>query len=261
MDKRVRDKGRAFYALRCTLSTLFMILIATQSTQAAVNHSPWDTLLRRYVDSAGRVAYRDWQTQELAPFEAYLKTLAQAKIEGMSETEEKAFWINAYNAVIVRGVLHGYTAESFFSRKRLFGWYALPIAGKERTPDEIEHQILRKKFRDPRIHFAIVCASTSCPKLRAEAYVSAQLDQQLDDAARVFVNDPARNLIEPAQVVVSPIFQWFAQDFIDQAGTISTFLLRFVDDEKKAILVTFTKELRYLEYNWTLNAQEGQRVS
>ena len=261
MDKRIKDKGHAFYALRCTLSTLFMTLIVTQSTQAAVDHSPWDTLLHRYVDQNGRVAYRDLQKRDSMLFVEYLNTLAQAQVEGLSEAEEKAFWINAYNAIIVQGVLNGYTAESFISRKRFFSWYALPIAGKERTPDEIEHQILRKKFRDPRIHFAIVCASTSCPKLRAEAYVSARLDQQLDDAARVFVNDPTRNLIEPAQVVVSQIFQWFAQDFIDQAGTIPTFLLRFVDDEKKAILATFTRELRYLEYNWTLNAQDGQRVS
>ncbi len=248
-------------ALRFTFYVMLMTLSFARPSNAAVDHSLWDTLLHRYVDDNGRVAYRDWQARDLASFEGYLKVLAQAKIEGMSETEEKAFWINAYNAVIVNGVLSGYTAESLISRKRLFNWYSLAVAGKARTPDEIEQQILRKKFRDPRIHFAIVCASTSCPQLRPEAYVAERLDQQLEDAARVFVNDPMRNHIESEKVAVSPIFQWFAQDFVDQAGTVSQFLLRFVADEKKAIVESLAGDLQYLEYNWTLNAQDGQRVS
>jgi len=249
------------YVLRFTFYVVLMTLSSTQLTHAAVDHSLWDTLLHRYVDQDGRVAYRDWKAQDLASFEAYLKTLAEAKVDGMSEPEEKAFWMNAYNAAIVQAVLSGYTAEGLISRKRLFSWYALPVAGKARTPDEIEHQILRKKFHDPRIHFTIVCASTSCPKLRPEAYAPERLEQQLDDAARSFINDPDRNRFMTGQVAVSPIFQWFAQDFIDQAGTVPKFLLRYVAGEKKAILESFTGDLQYLEYNWTLNAQAGQRLS
>ena len=194
-------------------------------------------------------------------FEQYLTTLAQAQLAGLSEAEEKAFWINAYNAVIVSGVLQGYTAENVLKRKRLFSWYSLRIAGKDRTPDEIEHEILRKKFRDPRIHFAIVCASTSCPKLRAEAYITERLDQQLDDATRQFVNDPVRNRIDQQQIALSRIFTWFAQDFIDSAGSVKSFLQHFVTDNKKAIVERLNGELHYLEYNWTLNAQDGQRMS
>jgi hypothetical protein len=239
---------------------VFMALSLTPPSAAAIDHSLWDTLLRRYVDQDGRVAYRDWKAHDLASFETYLKTLAEARVEGMSEAEAKAFWINAYNAVIIQGVFNGYTAEGLISRKRLFSWYSLMIAEKKRTPDEIEHEILRPKFRDPRVHFAIVCASTSCPKLRPEAYVAGRLDQQLDDAARVFINDPDRNRFVIGHVAVSPIFQWFAQDFIDEAGSVPRFLLRYVAGEKKAILGSFTGDLQYLEYNWKLNAQDGQRV-
>jgi hypothetical protein len=237
------------------------MLFVNQSSHAAVNHSAWNALLTQYVDPDGRVAYRDLQEKEATRFEQYLTTLAQAQVEDLSESEEKAFWINAYNAVIVSGILQGYTAENVLKRKRLFNWYSLPVAGKARTPDEIEHQILRKKFHDPRIHFAIVCASTSCPKLRAEAYAAERLDQQLDEATRRFVNDPARNRIDQQQIALSLIFKWFAQDFIDHAGSVKNFLQRFVSEEKKRMVEALSGDPQYLEYNWTLNAQDGQRIS
>jgi hypothetical protein len=243
------------------LLTTTVLFVFTRPSRAAVDHSPWNALLARYVDDNGRVAYRDLQAQDRALFDGYLATLAQAQVPGMSEAEEKAFWLNAYNAMIVNGVLQGHTAESILARKRFFGWYTLPVAGEERSPDEVEHQILRKKFHDPRIHFALVCASSSCPKLRREAYVPERLEQQLDEAARAFINDPARNRIDAQQVALSQIFQWFAEDFVRNAGSVPAFVQRFVTDEKRAILAAKSGELRYLEYNWTLNAQEGQRIA
>lgn len=256
-----------FYVLRFTLMwrvfvpliTIGMLLV-NQPSHAAIDHTPWTMLLTQYVDPNGRVAYRDLQNKDSARFEQYLTTLARAQLEGLSEADEKAFWINAYNAVIVSGVLQGSTAENVLKRKRLFGWYSLPVAGKDRTPDEIEHQILRKKFRDPRIHFAIVCASTSCPKLRTEAYVAERLDQQLEDAARQFVNDPTRNQFDRQPIALSMIFKWFAQDFIDYAGSVKSFLQRFVAEENKSIIASHSGDPQYLEYNWTLNAQDGQRI-
>lgn len=240
---------------------LSSFLIVPPAVSAAVDHTPWTTLLTRYVDDSGRVAYRDLQAQDRAAFTSYLETLAQAQPESMNESEEKAFWINAYNAIIVSGVLQGYTAEGFFGRKRLFSWFTGRIAGKDRTPDEIEHQILRKKFADPRIHFTIVCASTSCPKLRREAYVAERLDMQLNDATAKFLNDPERNQIDAQGVALSKIFDWFAEDFRTNAGSVVKFARRFVSEEKKSRLNMQDNDLRYLAYNWTLNAQDGQRVS
>jgi hypothetical protein len=251
---------KAMKLIMCFLILTIVFTIARPSV-AAVDHSPWNTLLKRYVDENGRVAYRDLYTHDRETFAQYLAILAEAQVEGMSENEEKAFWINAYNAAIVNGVLTGLTAESFLGRKRFFSWYTLRVAGEDRSPDEIEHEILRKKFNDPRIHFTIVCASTSCPQLRREAYVSDRLDQQLDDATRGFINDPTRNRIDAQQVALSMIFQWFAQDFVNAAGSVPNFVERFVDEKKKEIVEARKNDLSYLEYDWTLNAQTGQRIS
>ncbi len=243
---------------------IFLVLTAmlwAPPSNAAVDHRLWTALLARYVDDDGRVAYHDLQVNDRPAFEQYLTMLAPAQIAGMSEAEEKAFWINAYNALIVNGVLQGYTAESILGRKRFFSWYSLLIAGEERSPDDIEHKILRKKFHDARIHFALVCASTSCPQLRREAYVAERLDQQLDDATRAFINDPTRNRIDSQQVALSQIFQWFTVDFVSSAGSVPAFVQRFVEDDKRAILQAKSSNLQYLDYDWTLNAQTGQRVS
>lgn len=237
------------------------LLVTVRCSGAAVEHASWDALLKKYVDDQGRVAYRDLQAQDRATLGHYLSTLAAARIEEMTESEEKAFWINAYNAVIVYGVLNGLTAEGVLARQRFFRWYRVRIAGQERSPDDIEHGVLRTKFRDPRIHFAIVCASTSCPKLRREAYVAERLEQQLDEATREFVNDPTRNRIERQRIALSMIFQWFAADFVSAAGAVTHFIARFVDAEKQAILQAYQAPLTYLEYDWTLNAQPGQRPS
>ena len=241
---------------------LTAIFAFPHSVFASIDHSPWTTLLTRYVDDDGRVAYRDLQTRDGTTFAEYLTTLAQAQTEGMNELEEKAFWINAYNAVIVSGILQGYSAEGLLGRKRLFSWFTVRVAGKDRTPDEIEHHILRKKFPDPRIHFTIVCASTSCPKLRREAYLAKRLEAQLDDAARAFLTDPTRNQIDARGVALSRIFDWFAEDFKANAGSVMAFIRRFAPEEKKAMLnLLHDSDLRYLDYNWDLNAQTGQRVS
>lgn len=237
------------------------IFLSIQHSDAAVDHGPWSTLLARYVDAQGRIAYRDLQTNDRATFDAYLATLAHAQTDGMTEAEEKAFWINAYNAVIVSGILQGYTAESLLARKRLFSWFTVRIAGKDRTPDEIEHQILRKKFHDPRVHFTIVCASSSCPQLRREAYLPERLDAQLDEATQAFLHDPTRNHLDEQPVALSRIFEWFAADFINSAGSVAAFVRRFVPKNKRGLLNLTDSDLRYLEYDWTLNAQEGQRVS
>jgi hypothetical protein len=249
--------------MRYVFPFLMMAIFLSPShcVAAALDHSSWSSLLTRYVDDDGRVAYRDLQARDKAAFDRYLATLAQAQTVGMTEAEEKAFWMNAYNAVIISGILQGYTAESLLARKRLFSWFTVRVAGQERTPDEIEHQILRKKFHDPRIHFTIVCASSSCPKLRREAYVAERLEVQLNEAAQVFVNDPLRNRIETQGFTLSRIFEWFAEDFKKSDGSVVAFVRRFVVAEKAAGLNISDSELHYLEYDWTLNAQEGQRVS
>ncbi len=225
----------------------------------AVDHSGWDALLQRYVDDAGRVAYRRLAAESDAVLAGYLASLAIAAPEALPPKEQLAFWINAYNATIVAGVLQGYSAENVLKRALFFKSYSRPIAGVDRTPDDIEHGVIRRQFRDPRIHFAVVCAATSCPLLRQEAYVGERLDEQLDDQGRRFLNDPTRNRIDAGsgQVVLSPIFKWFAEDFSAAGRRLADVLQPYLSAEQVRLLET--AEVRYQDYDWRLNAQPGQR--
>ena len=209
-------------------------------------------MLGLFVDANGRVAYRRLQTQMSAELDAYLKSLETVDPSTLSEREQIAFWINAYNARVIRGILDGYRADGFLARQRFFSWYSFPLAGKKRSLGEIEHEILRKQFAEPRIHFALVCASTSCPKLRREVYRGDQLDAQLDDQTRRFLSDPSRNQIGPGdKIKLSSIFDWFEEDFVTSAGSVPAYLAQYrsVQDDP---------EIDYLEYDWTLNAQPGE---
>jgi len=150
-------------------------------------------------------------------------------------------------------VLEGLDAEGFLARKRFFSWHEFRVAGAERTLEQIEHEILRKRYDEPRIHFALVCASTSCPKLRREAYRGARLDEQLEAQAKEFLGDRSRNRIGPENPLrLSKIFDWFAEDFAGAAGSVPAYVARYreIPDDPK---------IEYLEYDWTMNAQPGQR--
>ena len=241
------------------LSLLLAVPIACSRQAVAEDHQLWTLIVSKYVDDDGRVAYRRLQTDDLPVLSKYLASLGEARIEGFPEKEQLAFWINAYNATIVAGILDGYSAENAFKRYRFFKSYSQVIEGKERTPDDIEHGIIHPRFHDPRTHFALVCASSSCPKLRQEAYVGSRLDAQLDDQALRFLNDPSRNRIDPASdiVALSQIFKWFSDDFARRDKTPADFLAPYLTPEQVQLLRSKTPT--YLDYDWTMNAQAGQR--
>jgi len=226
---------------------------------AGQDHRGWDAVLHTYVDDDGRVAYRRLQAERANEFDPYLRTLAAAVPDDWPVREQLAFWINAYNAVIVAGVLDGHTAESLWARVRFFKLYRRPIAGQERSAEDIEHRVIRPRFRDPRAHFALVCASSSCPVLRRDAYTGARLDAQLDDQARRFLHDARRNRIDldTGTVAVSAIFKWFAEDFGGDETALAAALRAYLSPEETTLLAR--RPIRVLAYDWTLNAQPGQR--
>ncbi len=164
-----------------------------------------------------------------------------------------AFWINAYNFLAVKLVVEHYPVESIKDIGSLFTsvWKkdAGKIGGKEYTLNEIEHDILRKQFNEPRIHFAIVCASLSCPNLRKEVYLPGAVYGQLDDNTGEFLRNPAKGVRpEGDHLVVSKIFDWFEDDFT-AAGGVKAFILKYRPD------LDPVKEykIEYLPYNWDLN--------
>ena len=239
---------------------LALVLVAFPLGAAAFDHGVWDGILARRVDADGHVAYRDLAAHDLAALDAYLAALAAADPAGWPRAEQFAFWVNAYNALIVRAVLDGHSAESLFARLRLFSHYRRPVAGKPRTPDEIEKEILHA-FGDPRIHVALICASSSCPKLRRRAWVAATLDADLDAEVRRFLADPTRNDVGVGAPVVrlSMIFQWYRGDFGGSDDAVRAWVARHVDDAARRHLLEERPALAYLPYDWTLNAQPGQR--
>ena len=241
------------------LSLLVAVPAATALPAVAGDHQLWSLVVGKYVDGDGRVAYRQLQADDMPVLSKYLASLGEARIDGLPENEQLAFWINAYNAVIVEGILEGYSAENALKRYRLFKSYSQVITGEKRTPEDIEHGIIRSKFRDPRTHFALVCASTSCPKLRQEAYIGSRLDEQLDDQARRFLSDPGRNRIDPATgtLELSAIFNWFQEDFTRNGRTLAEFLTPYLTPQQVQLLRT--QPPKYLDYDWTMNAQPGQR--
>jgi len=230
-------------------------------------HTLWTGILRARVHEDG-FDYGGLK-KDPAPLQAYLKALhavTPAQLNGWSQPQRFAFWINAYNAHTIQKVVENYPIDSI---KDLSGALGLSsVFDKEFIPmrafhpdgkaedlslNDIEHGILRKQFKDARVHAAINCASHSCPRLRNEAFVASRLDEQLDQQMRTFVNDPVRNHIDPArkELAVSEIFKWFSEDFERDAHSVKEFLIRYAPPEE-ADFIRSTR-MSYLDYGWKLN--------
>jgi hypothetical protein len=187
-------------------------------------------------------------------FATFLGQLGTADLPD-DRNQRIALLVNAYNAFAISGILQGYSPATRFGRSRYFKRLDFRLAGAEVTLDELEHQRLRP-LGDPRIHFAIVCASLSCPRLANRAYRAETLDAQLDDAARRFVNDVTRNNFDVAQktAFLSSIFDWFHEDFERAAGSVPKYVERYVEDPAiRAALREGRLAVRHLDYDWELN--------
>jgi len=187
--------------------------------------------------------------------------LARARPEALaSEAERLAFWIDAYNLLAIETVVDRYPIAGIKDAGSLLWpiWKRKVgvVAGEERSLDEIEHGILRKEFREPRIHFAIVCASLSCPDLRAEPYVAERLDAQLAEQTRAFLGNETKGLApggEGRSARVSPIFDWFARDFAPAGGVAAFVRANAPPDVAPRVAGLTDGDLAYLDYDWSLN--------
>jgi hypothetical protein len=223
----------------------------------AVDHSTYADLLTKHVDQ-GNVDYRDLKMEE-DKLDQYLKVLEKTTTKNLSKDEQFAFYINAYNAWTIKLILSGYPRIK--SIKDLGSFLKSPwkkkicrIDGDVITLDHIEHKILRPRFKDPRVHFAINCAALSCPPLRSEPYHGSALDRQLDDAASAFINNQKRNYLSGNSLYVSKIFKWFSEDFNDD---IIGFFLKYAKEDMKKELEAKKGniKIKYLHYDWSLNGK------
>ncbi|WP_290702080.1 DUF547 domain-containing protein, partial [Lacinutrix sp.] len=166
--------------------------------------------------------------------------------DAWSKEDKLAYWINAYNAMTVDLILRNMPIKSIKDIKDPWEQRLWKLGSKWYNLEEIEHQILRK-MDEPRIHFAIVCASFSCPKLQNEAFTASNLETQLTDATKEFLSDTKRNKISKNTIELSNIFKWFKKDF-EQDGSLIDFLNKYSD-----VSITSKAKKSYLDYNWDLN--------
>lgn len=220
--------------------------------------SVWDQLLARHVDATGRIAYASWKATDRPALTQFMESLAGADPASYPTREERlAFWINAYNAAVIDGVLASYPLASVREVPRFFEEARYRVAGETVSLDTIENVRIRPVFEDARIHFSLVCAARSCPRLLPRAYTGADLAIVLDAQGRDFLADPAKNSFDPAtgKVRVSRIFEWFRGDFERSAGSVVDFLKRYAGPEARAILERPGATIQYRAYDWKLNDQ------
>jgi len=239
------------------------------------DHGLWDRLLREYVDDRGRVDYAGFA--QSAAFGEYLHRLAKTDAAGLGNDHQRlAFWINAYNALTITAVLRTLPGDRTrwpayrIKDQKIDGkdiWDALQftVGGGRWTLNQIELEILRKQdgLRDPRIHVALVCAARGCPPLWNRAYTGRQIDAQLREALRRFVNNPQQCAInvKTHTIRISKVFQWYAADFTDprfspHADSIPAFLAMGVSDPAVAAALKSGKwQMEYFDYDWRLNIQ------
>jgi hypothetical protein len=232
------------------------LLITTLSAHAAdVDNTLYASLLSRHVTD-GIVDYRGFQRDE-AVLDQYLDVLAGVDPQSLSKDEQFAFYANAYNAWTIKLILSGY--PDIRSIKDLGSLFSSPwkkkiarIDGQLMTLDQIEHEILRKQFKDARVHFAVNCASKSCPPLQGEPFTGSRLNDQLNRAARAFINTPRYNRLEGDTLWVSKIFDWFPEDFQDDViGYVLTFADTPLSDQ--LVINRGRIKIKYLDYDWSLN--------
>ena len=224
------------------------------------SHELFDQVLQKYVDSQGRVDYAGLKNDP-GTLQSYLDLLAvNAPSDKATFQTGLAFWINAYNALTIKGVLDHYPTTSVRKIKLFGGFFSrikFQVGGRSYTLNNIEHDIIRYEFGDPRIHFALVCASLGCPILENRAFVPETLEERLDNVTANFINNPEKVRLdrENGVLYLSQIFEWYAEDFEDTHNSVINFIAEYLPEADAAFLKGEEVQLQYLEYDWHLNAQ------
>lgn len=241
----------AFATRFCLFAFLFTCgagySLQAQADGALPDHSAWDHLLQRYVRPDGTVDYPGF-AGDRASLEAYLKDMStHAPDPGWTRNRLLAYFINLYNALTVKLIVDHYPLKSIRDLADPWGRVLIALDGRAFSLDEIEHKVLRP-MGEPRIHFAINCASRSCPALQRRAFTEDALEAQLEAATRAFINDPAHNRIGPRSASLSRLFSWYRGDFEKAAGSLPAFLNPYLAPPLEPDC-----RIRFLRYDWKLN--------
>jgi hypothetical protein len=235
------------------------------ASHVRVDHGPWDRFLRKYVvanhpSGINRVRYASMTPEDRKSLDAYVQQLQQEEVTRLNRSEQKAYWINLYNALTVKVVLDHYPIKSIRDidiSPGLFSsgpWRAklVTIQGQKAGLDDIEHRILRPLWKDNRVHYAVNCASLGCPNLQPEAYTAENMEALLDKGAREYVNHPRGVRLEGDRLKLSSIYDWFQEDFGGSEESVVRHLKKYAEPELVGKMTGFHGKLSY-GYNWRVN--------
>lgn len=222
------------------------------------SHALWEKVLKRVVVVNGHkssIKYDELKRspEDLRQYINSLSRVSRSRFDSFSEKEQLAFLINAYNALTLELVIQHYPVDSI---KDIGGWFSTPwkieffsLFGEKHSLDDIEHQMIRKWYDEPRIHFALVCAARSCPPLRTEPFRASELDDQLHASAKNFLHDEDRNRFDPARqtLFLSSVFKWYGSDFNSRYGSATKYVSKFYKNVPSRVAIA------YLPYDWSLN--------
>lgn len=228
-----------------------------------LDHSLWGQFLDRYLvagksGSANLVRYVAVSTADKASLAQYLAELSAVSMAKLNRAEQKALWINLYNALTVQTILTHYPVKSI--REIRSGWFSggpwdlklIKIEGIELSLNDIEHRILRPIWRDNRVHYAVNCASLGCPNLQPEPFTTENSDRLLTEAAREFINSPRGVDLSADRLLLSSIYEWFQVDFGDSATGVIAHLTQYAAPDLKEKLRSFSEKVDF-SYDWELN--------
>ena len=232
-------------------------------SDAQVDHSTFAGFLDSYLDTSHpsgihRVAYGSVTSEDERLLNDYLQDLQTVKVSGLNRSEQKAYWINLYNAFTVKLILDNYPVTSILKISKglintgPWNMKLLIVEGEGLALNDIEHRILRPIWRDIRIHFAVNCASLGCPNLQPEPYTRENTETLLDSAAREYVNHPRGVRFEGNKLYLSSIFSWYRADFGGSKETLLQHLLKYSRDDLAEKLRGFNGRIKY-SYDWSLN--------
>lgn len=255
--------GAAVYLARPT------ILIGRSTTRSErlvcgdISHEPFNDLLQRFVNTDGNVDYAAWKQSAEAQQQLnnYLSSLSRLdEIRPANRAERLAYWINAYNALTIQGILREYPTSSIQNHvSHTWGYniwrdLRLIVGDKTYSLGEIEHKVLRP-LNEPRVHFAIVCASRGCPRLLNEAYTPTELEEQLQSNTVAFFADPTKCGVDSAknELHLSPILKWYSADFGTSTSAVLQRIANWLPADAQAVAKSNDVRVVYLDYDWSLN--------
>lgn len=256
--------------MKLFIRTVLLIIVSVSSHYAlAYDHTyrSYNEILKQVVSVKGHQSFVDYtqlksDTNKLDEYTDGIEYIGKNEFDAWSREQQIAFLINAYNAFTIQLVLTKYPVDSIKAYGGLFvnsPWEKkfFTLFGKEATLNIIEHDLLRKLYKEPRLHFVLVCAAKSCPPLRDEAYIPGKLEHQFSKAAINFMRDPERNRfnVDRNKIEISKIFKWYKKDFVSSAGSVNAYVAPLMTDDVELQTLIANKEtkIKYLDYDWSLN--------